>query len=78
MFSLGERYLCTFLARYRILVGRLLFLLLAAQVTGVHRHRGLNLLLGQLHALVEHLEELLRLVVARQPCKEGSLCKEGG
>ena len=57
----------TFLACCRcVFVRRLLFLLLAAQVTCVDRHGGFDLLLGKLHTLVEHLEELLGLVVTRQ------------
>lgn len=55
----------TFPARRCVFVRRLLVLLLAAQVAGVDRHRGFDLLLRQFHALVKHFEELLGLVVAR-------------
>ena len=63
----------TFLAHGNVLVRRLVVPLAVAQVAGVHRHRGFDLQLGQLHALVEDPEELLRLLVRRQPPEEGVL-----
>uniref|UniRef100_A0A3B3B4X2 Uncharacterized protein n=1 Tax=Oryzias melastigma TaxID=30732 RepID=A0A3B3B4X2_ORYME len=57
--------LLTFLAWRCAFVWWFLILLLAAQVTGVDRHSGFNLLLGQLHSLIKHLEELLGFVVRR-------------
>uniref|UniRef100_A0A3Q0RQG9 Uncharacterized protein n=1 Tax=Amphilophus citrinellus TaxID=61819 RepID=A0A3Q0RQG9_AMPCI len=55
----------TFLARWCVFVWWLLILLLAAQVAGIDCHSGFDLLLGQLHPLIKHFKEFLRLVV---PC----------
>uniref|UniRef100_A0A8C5AL36 Uncharacterized protein n=1 Tax=Gadus morhua TaxID=8049 RepID=A0A8C5AL36_GADMO len=63
----------TFLAHGDVLVGRLVVPLAVAQVAGVDRHRGFDLQLGQLHAIVEDPEELLRLLVCRQSPEEGIL-----
>lgn len=60
----------TFFARWRVFVRWLFVLLLAAEVTGVDRHRGFDLLLGQLHALVKHLEEFFGFVVSSQTLEE--------
>uniref|UniRef100_A0A3Q2XTQ9 Uncharacterized protein n=1 Tax=Hippocampus comes TaxID=109280 RepID=A0A3Q2XTQ9_HIPCM len=60
----------TFVACRRVFVRRFFIFLLAAQVTGVDSHRGLDFLLGQLHALIKHLEEFLGLVIARQTLVE--------
>uniref|UniRef100_A0A3B3I2F5 Uncharacterized protein n=1 Tax=Oryzias latipes TaxID=8090 RepID=A0A3B3I2F5_ORYLA len=49
----------TFLLWWRAFVWWFLVLLLAAQVTGVDRHGGFDLLLGQLHSLIKHLKEFL-------------------
>uniref|UniRef100_A0A3B3QY77 Uncharacterized protein n=1 Tax=Paramormyrops kingsleyae TaxID=1676925 RepID=A0A3B3QY77_9TELE len=45
-------------------------LLLAAQVTSVYSHGCFNLLLGQFHSVVEHLEKLLRLLILSEPAEE--------
>lgn len=55
----------TFFARWQVFVWWLLILLLVAQVTGVDGHGSFDLLLGQLHALIKHLEELFGFVVPR-------------
>uniref|UniRef100_A0A667XUY7 Uncharacterized protein n=1 Tax=Myripristis murdjan TaxID=586833 RepID=A0A667XUY7_9TELE len=49
----------TFFACRGVFVRWLLIFLLAAQVTGVDRHSGFDLLLGQFHAFIKHLEEFL-------------------
>uniref|UniRef100_A0A672K2L3 Uncharacterized protein n=1 Tax=Sinocyclocheilus grahami TaxID=75366 RepID=A0A672K2L3_SINGR len=49
----------TFLACLGVLVVGILVFALAAQITGVHHHSCLYLLLGQLHPLVKHFKELL-------------------
>uniref|UniRef100_A0A8C1ZHJ0 Uncharacterized protein n=1 Tax=Cyprinus carpio TaxID=7962 RepID=A0A8C1ZHJ0_CYPCA len=49
----------TFLVCLVVLVVGVLVFALAAQIAGVHRHSCLDLLLGQLHPLVKHFEELL-------------------
>ncbi|KAJ0023286.1 hypothetical protein NQD34_003185, partial [Periophthalmus magnuspinnatus] len=48
-----------FLPCWRVFVRWFLIFLLAAQVTGVDCHSGFNLLLSELHALIEDFEELL-------------------
>lgn len=50
--------------------------LFVPQVTGVHCHSCLDLLLGHLHSVVEDLEEPLRLLIFRQPAEEGMLPRE--
>uniref|UniRef100_A0AAY4EJI0 Uncharacterized protein n=1 Tax=Denticeps clupeoides TaxID=299321 RepID=A0AAY4EJI0_9TELE len=52
-------YGVTFFASEAILVWGVFILPFAAQIAGVDCHCGLDLLLGQFHALIEDLKELL-------------------
>uniref|UniRef100_A0A3B3Q7L0 Uncharacterized protein n=1 Tax=Paramormyrops kingsleyae TaxID=1676925 RepID=A0A3B3Q7L0_9TELE len=63
----------SFFACRGVLIGGVIILLLAAQVAGVDRHSGFDLLLGQLHPVVEDLEELLGFLVFGQAAVKRAL-----
>lgn len=65
----------TFLACWCVFVRWLLIFFLAPQITSIDGHSCFNLLLGQFHPLIKHLEEFLWLVVPRQTMVEWSLKK---